>query len=135
MTKDEEYKGFWFLSENPEKRVPGILYYRVDREIRLELIGGFETKVLEFLFPKSIDIIHGITHENVKISLFICNRDGGWNMSSDYPLTNYNCQYFIRGKHLTSVEEEVFDRVQVDLTSLYEWYPSGLIKCSVNFFK
>lgn len=133
MTKDEEYKGFWFLPQNIEMKVPGILYFESDKEIRLELIGGFEDKIFDIFTSKSIDIIQGITHKNEKISLFICDRYGSWNLSSAYPITNYKCQYLIKGKHLSNITEEIFDRIQIDLSALYEWYPSGRIRNTIKF--
>jgi hypothetical protein len=133
MTKDEEYKGFWFVPTNPEIKVPGILYFEANKEIRLELIGGFESEIQEILTNKSIEIIHGITHKSEKVSLLICNRYGSWNLSSEYPTTNYTCQYFILGKHLSTISELVFDRIEVDFTSLYEWYPSGRIQHEISF--
>lgn len=133
MTKNEEYKGFWFLPSNVDNKVPGILYFRANTEIRLELIGGFETKIPDILTSKSIDIIQGITHENEEISLFFCNRYGSWNMSSPYPITNYNCQYLIRGKHLNEISEKVFNRIEADLAGLFEWYPSGRIQNEIVF--
>jgi hypothetical protein len=49
MIENEEHKGFWFLPENIENKVPGILYFEKNKEIRLELIGGFETNVKDVL--------------------------------------------------------------------------------------
>lgn len=139
MTKDEEYKGFWFLPQNPENKIPGILYFEANNEIRLELIGGFEENVTvimtEIFSSKSIDIIHGITSNNENISLFNCHKYSSWNLSSPYPITRYNCYYFIKGKHLSNIRDEVFDRIQIDLSSLYEWFPSGRIRNTITFSK
>lgn len=133
MTKDEEHKGYWFLPSNVENKVPGILYFSANKEIRLELIGGFETKMPDILTSKSIEIIQGITHESKKISLFFCDRYGSWNMSSPYPITNYKCQYLIIGKHLNAISEKGFNRIEADLTGLYEWHPSGIIQNEIAF--
>jgi hypothetical protein len=135
MTKDAEYKGFWFLPNKEENRIPGILYFRANKEIKLELIGGFETGIQDFLVPRELDIIHGITNENKNVTLFNCYRSGNWNLSSKYPTTNYNCHYLIIGKHLIHAEENVFDRIQIELTSLYDWYPSARIRNTIKFSK
>lgn len=135
MIINEEYKGFWFLPDNFEEKVPGILYFEANKEIRLELIGGFKSKIEEVLETKSFEIIFGISHKNEKISLIICNGFGSWNLSSEYPTTIYNCHYFIKGKHLSSINELLFDRIKVDLSSLYEWYPSGRISYQIKFSK
>ncbi len=132
MTKKEEYKGYWFLPETPDNRIPGILYFEPNQKIRLELIGGFETDLKEIFTKKSSEIILGITNKNEKISLLICNGYSSVNFPSEFHITNYNCRYFISGKHLSSISELAFDRLMVDLTALYDWYPSGLIKNTIK---
>lgn len=137
MTKNEEYKGFWFLPDNPENHVAGILYFEAYKEIRLELIGGFNElidDISQMFSPKPVDIIHGITSENKKVSLFVCNRSGSSRtLLSSFSLINYKCQYFIKGKHLSSITEEIFSQIKVNLNSLYRWCPSGMIQHSMRF--
>jgi hypothetical protein len=128
MIIDEQIKGFWFLPNDTEKKVPGILYFKTNREIRLELIGGFETGIQDFLTSKTYEIILGISSEHKEITLLNCHRFGNWNLSSDYPVTNYKCHYMIIGKHLSSLKEKVFDRIQIDFSSLYDWQPTRQIK-------
>lgn len=135
MTKNEEYKGFWFLPNNMENRIPGILYFEANSEIRLELIGGFESDIQEIFNAKTTDVILGITGKNEKISLLICHGYNSVNFPSEFQTTNYTCQYFIKGKHLSSFNELAFNRIQVDLTSLYEWHPSGIIRNTIEFSK
>jgi len=133
MIGNEEYKGFWFLPNNPENRIPGILYFEANEKIRLELIGGFETSIEEIFDSKVIDVIHGITAKNEKISLLICHGYTSVNFPSEFHSSNYTCQYFIKGKHLSSISELSFNIIRVELTSLYEWYPAGIIRNSIEF--
>jgi len=139
MIKNEEYKGFWFLPEYTENRVPGILYFEKNKEIRSELIGGFETNIIDvfksMLDNKTTEIIHGITNENEKISLLICNGQSNVNLPSDFQTTNYFCQYFIKGKHLSKIHEHTFNRIQANLSNLYNWCPIGTIKNTIEFSK
>lgn len=137
MIKNEEHKGFWFLPDNIENKVPGILYFDKNKEIRLELIGGFETNVngvlKNILNNKTVEIIHGVTNKNEKISLLICNGQSNLNFPSDFQTTNYFCQYFIKGKHLSDVHEHTFNRIQADLSCLYDWCPLGTIRNTIEF--
>jgi hypothetical protein len=137
MIENEEHKGFWFLPENIENEVPGILYFEKNNEIRLELIGGFETNVkdvlLNILNNKTVEIIHGVNSKNEKISLLFCNGQSNINFPSPFQTTNYFCQYFIKGKHLMDIHELTFDKIQADLTNLYEWLPSGALKNTISF--
>jgi hypothetical protein len=137
MIKNEEYKGFWFLPNDTENKVPGILYFEANKEIRLELIGGFETNLKDvlknILSNKTLEIIHGVTNKNEKINLLICNGHSNVNIPSDFQTTKYICQYFIKGKHLSSIHEQTFNRIQAGLTYLYDWCPLGTIKNSIKF--
>jgi len=139
MIENEEHKGFWFLPENIENKVPGILYFEKNKEIRLELIGGFETNVkdviLNILDNKAVEIIHGVNNKNEKISLLFCNGQSNINFPSQFQTTNYFCQYFIKGKHLLDIHELTFDKIQADLTNLYEWLPLGALKNKISFSK
>ena len=132
MTKNEEFKGFWFLPNKKENRIPGILYF-ANNKIRLELIGGFETDIKEIFNNKTTEVILGVTGKNEKISLLICHRYSSMTFPSEFQTTNYTCQYFIKGKHLSSIDELTFNKVRVDLTSLYEWHPSGIIRNTIEF--
>lgn len=132
MTKNEEYKGFWFLPQNPDNKIPGTLYFDVNEEIRLELIGGFENEISEVFSSNSFDIIHGITSNSENISLFDCHKYSSWNFSSPYPISKFNCHYLINGKHLSDINEAVFNQIQVELSSLYDWLPSGRIRNSIT---
>jgi hypothetical protein len=136
MIENEEHKGFWFLPENIENKVPGILYFEKNKEIRLELIGGFETNVkdvlLNILDNKTVEIIHGVNNKNEKISLLFCNGRRSVNFPSPFQTTNYFCQYFIKGKHLLDIHELTFNRIQADLSNLYDWLPSGMLKNTIS---
>ena len=135
MTNNEEYKGFWFLPQNTENKIPGILYYEANKEIRLELIGGFEKELPDMFSSDSqlTEVIHGTSSNNEKITLFMCYRYGNWNLSSHYPTTNYKCYYFIKGQHINDISSETFNKVQIEFTSLYEWCPSGRISHTIEF--
>jgi len=135
MIKNEEYKGFWSLPNKEENRIPGILYFEANNKIRLELIGGFETDIEEIFNTKTTEAILGITGKNEKISLLICHGYSSLTFPSEFQTTNYTCQYFIKGKHLFSIDELTFNKIQVDLTSLYEWHPSGIIRNTIEFSK
>lgn len=69
MTKESEYKGTWWLPNNPVGQVPGIL--RLSEEgLILDLIGSFkESFSNEFLQP---EIILGFSSDGKKITLHKC---------------------------------------------------------------
>lgn len=133
MIHNNEYKGFWFLPDKPQNKVAGILYFKANNSIRLELIGGFDSELSQIIKSKTNKIIQGFTSNAEKITLINCFSSFSLNFSSDHPLTKYNCQYLIVGKHLKSMEDETFDRIRVDMTSLYNWIPAEIIKHSISY--
>lgn len=135
MKTNEEYKGYWFLPDKKENRIPGILYFETNNKIRLELIGGFETDIKEIFNSKTTEVILGITGKNEKISLLVCHSYSSVTFPSEFQTTNYTCQYFIKGKHLSSINELTFNKVRADLTSLYDWHPSDMIRNTIEFSK
>lgn len=67
MIKSFECKGYWFLPDNPNRKISGILKYIPNEILKLELIGSFGEKMLEdFLHTEEVAVIHGITSENKK---------------------------------------------------------------------
>ena len=133
MIQREELKGFWYLPNHPENKIPGTLFFIPGDEIRLELIGGIEFGIEDLLKTRFLEVIHGITHENEKVTLFFCHGYGILNFSSSFPLMNYKCKYLIRGKHIISVKDGVYDSALVDMTSLYDWYPAARIHNEIYF--
>jgi len=135
MTIEKEYKGYWFLPNKSENKIAGILYFKPNDKVKLELIGGFESKLSDVLKAKNYEVIYGITSSAEKITLFNCSSSFNLNFSSEYPLTNFKCAYFVLGKHLESFDDKIFNKIVVDMTSLYNWLPSGLIRHSISSTK
>jgi hypothetical protein len=54
FTQPQEWSGHWWRPEEPEERVPGVLYYTPQDGLRLRLIGGWSYRV-------SIDGGNGLT--------------------------------------------------------------------------
>ena len=133
MKQREEFKGFWFLPDHPENKIAGTLFFKPGDEIRLELIGGLEFRIEDLLKRRFLEVIHGISHENEKMTLIFCHGFGTLNFSSSFPLMNYKCKYLIRGNHILSVNDGHYDRAQVDITSLYDWYPAARIHNEIYF--
>lgn len=133
MIRNEKYKGLWFLPNDRENKVSGVLYFETNKEIRLELIGTFENDIKEILNEKEAEIIYGITDKNEKISLLLCYGYGSVNFPSDFQIATYKCQYFIKGKHLSVINELTFNSIRADLTNLYDWCPAGTIKNTIHF--
>ena len=65
-----EYKGYWWLPSDPDKRVAGVLTYYPNEKIVLELLGCFGEYSLAILTGNNQeDIVYGKTAENKEITL------------------------------------------------------------------
>jgi len=131
MNQNFEIKGYWFIPEQSNNKIAGTLYFEKHKEIRLELIGGFDSNSL--FFDKSITSIQGIGNNAEKITLITCRAYGSQNFSCDFPITNYTCQFIINGKHLMNPDDKTFNRIVVDFSTLYNWLPLNTIRHNFRF--
>ncbi|MDR2276217.1 MAG: hypothetical protein LBE23_00060 [Vagococcus sp.] len=126
MRESKIFKGYWFLPENPENEVAGILSFEPNNKITLELIGGFESP--ENLFDsfgnktlKKEQIIWGRDDRGTAITLIDCHKYGSYNFSSSFPMIKYTGQYIIEGIHLSGVDEKVFFKIRTKIPLLTNW--------------
>lgn len=72
-------------------------------------------------------------NENVnKITLLVLGYGKKhWNLSSSFPLLHYKIRYCIKGVHLLSKEDSVFNEIEVELQSLTHWMNSYPVRLSI----
>ena len=122
MTEKIESKGYWFLPDKPDNRIAGVLTYIPHESIVLELIGGFSVKNKEIISGIiEPTIIHGFTSDGENISLVYCFQSSSKNSKSYFPITKYQCQYLIIGKHLNSLNDLSFNKATVLFPQLSYW--------------
>lgn len=130
MIEHIEKKGYWFLPNNPENVVAGILTYIPQESIILELIGTFysdKDPFESFIGDQNEDVIFGVTSDAEKITLLKCSHSGNLNASCSFPIINYKCQFLIIGKHVMSLNEKSAYKVSVEFPELTHWcYPNAL---------
>ena len=93
-----ECKGYWWLPNNPNETVAGVLTYIPDEKILLELIGAFDSKkdfIDTLLNENSEDIIHGLTSDSKELTLVNCHSFGSLNFSCPFPIMKYSCQFLL----------------------------------------
>lgn len=80
-----EWWGLWWLPEDPDQQVPGILRYSPDGGPVFSLIGTFENRIMSSPSPgltmihegtRTWDVIHGAAEQR-KITLLGCVPNGG----------------------------------------------------------
>ena len=91
LSEEHIFKGYWWLPENPNNKVAGILTYTPGERMCLELLGGFENAKGEYmgLFDeenKSIPLIYGKDSNAKEITLVDCRSSFSLNFSADFYL-------------------------------------------------
>lgn len=139
MNESKEFKGIWYLPNNRDNAVAGILYFNNEEIIRLELIGSLSNKdnPIEAFFDDGLvphQIIYGESSDAKEITLIGCHKGKqSYNFSSSFPLTSFICQYILIGTHLTDKEDKSFNKIRVVIPILSHWLYPSLIKQKIFF--
>jgi hypothetical protein len=118
-----EYKGYWYLPSSPEKKIAGNLTYYPNEKIVLELFGGFNTNLSSlFNSVEQEPIIYGNTSDAKEITLLQCSQNVSINLSADFPIISYSCNFMIIGKFVTSLDEKCHYTANIKIPELTSWY-------------
>lgn len=138
MNNLTEYRGLWYLPNNTENKIGGVLILEGSQKITLELFGCFDDDPEDItkLFEKKItilDTIHGITSDNKKITLFDCHEALDINSINSVYLSNYTCHYIIVGDHFDSMDGKYFSKISCYSPLLPLWKHPSIIRNSFSF--
>ncbi len=136
----KQYKGYFWLPENEEKDVPGILTRYSNQKIELELFGSFfsdeKNRYCDFSpqkTPKRVIVIHGLDSDAKKISLYAIRKSASLNLSCPFPIIKYRIIYMVYGKHIDDFEKSYRFEAEVEIPELSAWCPAGLIEHKFQF--
>ena len=131
-----EYKGYWFLPSNPQKKVAGVLTYTKGHDAFLELIGCFEESSYEASKKcgKVYEVIYGISSDAKDITLFQSMQTNYENASnSTFPIIRYDTRLFIIGKHSAGLDEKCQYKASIQIPALSNWcYPDAIEENNEN---
>jgi hypothetical protein len=82
---------------------------------------------------KNAAVIHGISSDAKKVTLFNCYSWVSYNFCAPFLLTNYNCQFAVIGKYLISLKDLVFNKIQILSPQLSKWLHPGAIENVIHF--
>lgn len=134
MKESREFKGIWYLPNNLDNAVAGILYFTKGEVIRLELIGSLsnEDNPSKIFLDDELSmqqIICGESSDAKKITLINCHKgEQSLNASCSFPLTSFTCQYILIGSYLSILDEKRFNRITVNIPILSRWLIPTLIE-------
>ncbi len=126
-----EYKGLWWLPENPEHKVAGILYYTPGEELRLELIGSFDVQhpvgIAAIMNVKREDVIWGQASDGTFITLLDNGCKISHRGSAEFSTVVYSAREVAIGLHIDSVDEKRFFMGMARIPELsYFLYPAAV---------
>lgn len=138
LDESAEWVGLWWLVEDPDKKVPGILRYDGEGNLALSLIGAFEDRGMAISESGlkaqhggggEWDVIHGVA-EYKRITLFGCIATstvsvfGGQVESPDKQIISSKTA--VIGAHVNNEDETVFSGMEMSIDDLVLWADSSV---------
>ncbi|MER7149408.1 HEPN domain-containing protein [Streptomyces lydicus] len=135
-----EWAGLWWLPEEPQYRVPGVLRYEPESGLTLSLIGAFEDRVTTTPAPgvlmvhegrRTWSVIHGAADQR-EISLFGCFAQGGRHTFGARVKTpdkqTVVATTALIGAHVGGEDEAAFSTTEVSVEDLGHWAASSVFE-------
>lgn len=142
LDESVEWVGHWWLPDDPEKKVPGILRYDGKGGIALLLIGGFEDRVMSqsasgivsYHFEnKKWHVIRGMA-EHREITLFDCALKSSRRTLDIEPQgpykQNIEARMALFGVHVESAEVPAFSVAEMSIEDLTCWAAMSTMECT-----
>lgn len=120
MIEEREFRGYWWLPDDPDEKVGGIASFTPSDGVSLELFSALNEDP-DHMGSGNVfrpNFIHGITTEGDRITLKNCIRDS-YSMSSGVTSSNYQAVSLFSGAHFT--EEVNFDKSRIQFPLLTKW--------------
>lgn len=138
LADTSEWAGEWWLPEDPDRRVPGVLRYNAEDGLRLTLIGAFEDRIITVTGggaaidqgSRTWGAIWGAA-ERREITLLDCvptgsTRTFGARVKSPDKQA-IAASSAVVGAHLRDQQEQVFSRCEVSVENLGQWAASSVL--------
>lgn len=129
-----ELKGQWFLPNQKEHKIFGTLIFNPQDNIRLDLLGDLDTKILKR--NEDIEIILGITDNGKSITLYNCseiNHSHTINDNGSIHTFSYMVLYLFQGIHIEKKEDLRFNSIAGEIYGFSEWINiSGLTNINTS---
>ena len=141
MVEKFEYKGVWWLPDNPEKRISGTLMFVPGEGAVLNLMGSFNGSFEEIKSTNSEgsitkrvwtgklfepEIMLGTSSGGKKITLHKCFETNERYSSSGFPTSSFYANIVFIGWHFTKPEELKFKSFFVNYPYFEEWSEIGV---------
>lgn len=135
-----EWAGLWWLPDNPDDQVPGVLRYDADGGLSLSLIGAFEDRIMSNPAPgvtayhegtRTWDVILGVAEQR-EITLLgsvpmSSKRTIGARVASPDKQT-VTAAVAIIGAHVSGEDDQTFSGVEISVEELGVWASSSVFE-------
>lgn len=128
-----EYNGIWWLPENPERRISGILSFHPQEGASLELIGTFKEEFDKIFKLDTLDIILGVTSNGKEVTLYRCYETKSQINSPGLVNSLFTPQVIFMGHHFEKEDDIVFDSLSINYSFLEEWTNITGFQCKIEW--
>lgn len=140
-----ELAGDWWLSDNPENQVSGILRYDGEGSISLSLIGGFEDRITSNPAPGVTAIhsgsvlweaIHGLVERQRKVTLLDCFSSKSRRIETISGSAIHQqavaAMIAVIGAHIDGKDDSKFVKAEVSVENLGVWAASSALESFIG---
>lgn len=110
-----EYKGIWWLPNEPEKQISGILRFKPNEGATLDLIEDFGNEIVE---P---EVILGVSSDGKNITLYKCFKTKSSFSIPGFQTSLFYATFVFIGAHFRRPEDIKFKSISVHYSHLDEW--------------
>lgn len=135
-----EWAGLWWLPDDPDQPVPGILRYDAEGGLSLSLIGAFEDRITSNPAPgvtayhegsRTWDVIHGVAEQR-EVTLLGCVPTSGkrtmFARVKSPDKQTVTAATAIVGAHVNGEEDAAFSTAEVSVEDLGLWAASSVFE-------
>lgn len=140
LDESAEWAGLWWLPDDPDEQVPGVLRYEPEDGLVLSLIGAFEDRMMSNPSPGVVavheghrmwDVIHGVAEQR-EITLLACvpnssKRTFGARVKSPDKQT-VSARTALVGAHVSGEDDAAFSVAEVSVEDLGLWAASSVFE-------
>ncbi len=122
MIEEFEYKGKWWLPDNPEGNITGTLRFTPDEGAVLDLMGSFNGSFEIWTGkPFKPEIILGTSSDGKNLTLHKCFEHKRSSSTAGFPTSSFYANRVFIGLHFTKPEDLKFKSLFVNYPYLEEW--------------
>lgn len=114
-----EFKGYFWIPENPEEQITGLLNFSQKKGVELELFGQFE--IFDNASSNDSIIILGITSDGKRLTLLNCYENANYFAIPGFRTSSISSIYLLLGEHFDSKDKICFKSMHIVYEDINHW--------------